>query len=154
MKIKQGFSFSKKFNPGKQIPVEELETTQCQNCNYKFKGHYCPDCGQEVAEFNRPLGFIMYDFMGNFFAFDTRFFKTFKCLLFYPGFLTKEFFKGRRKSYSPPFRIYVFLSFILFLILSFLTNKGLETDINPNFNDSKGIIEENIGELNKELENF
>lgn len=115
-----------------RIPVDELDIRQCENCNHEFKGHYCPDCGQEVAEFNRPMGFVLYDFAGNFFSFDTRFFHTFWYLISKPGFLTSEFFAGRRVRYSPPFRIFVFLSFILFLLLQFYSESWLDhkTDLN------------------------
>lgn len=109
-----------------KIPVQELEVVRCDNCGFEFQGHYCPNCGQEVAEFNRPFGFVLYDFAGNFFAFDTRFFRTFWYLLSRPGFLTKEFFAGRRVRYSPPFRIFVFLSFILFLLLQIFSERGLD----------------------------
>lgn len=151
MKGKSDIGISKIFKSKKKIPIDELETGKCQNCGTEFKGHYCPNCGQELAEFNRPFGFIMYDFMGNFFAFDTRFFKTFKYLLFYPGFLTKEFFRGKRKKYSPPFRIFVFLSFILFLILSFLTDKGLEAELDTSINEPSETLTENMVVLNDEL---
>ncbi len=146
--------FSKIFKPKKQVPIEDLKIGKCLNCGYEFKGHYCPNCGQEVNEFNRPFGFFMYDFMGNFFAFDTRFFKTFKYLLFYPGFLTKEFFLGRRKRYSPPFRIFVFLSFILFLLLSFLTDRGLEAELNTEIENSSIETQKGIVELNDGIEQF
>jgi len=143
MRGKPNFNISKLYRTRNRIPVNELETGKCLNCGYEFQGHFCPDCGQEVAEFNRPFGFVIYDFMGNFFAFDTRFLRTFKYLLFYPGYLSKEFIAGRRARYSPPFRIFVFLSFILFLLLSFLTDKGLEKDL-----DSKGSINSEINENN------
>lgn len=109
-----------------QIPVDELEIGKCENCDYEFRGHFCPNCGQEVAEFNRPFGFVLYDFVGNFFAFDTRFFQSFNYLLFRPGFLTAEFFQGKRVRHSPPFRIFVFLSFILFILLQALSERGLD----------------------------
>jgi hypothetical protein len=114
------------FNKRVDIPLEELEPVTCTNCQHEFKGHFCPNCGQQVAEFNQPFGFILYDFAGNFFAFDTRLFKTFKFLLLKPGFLAVEFFKGRRASYSPPFRTFVFLSFVLFVLLQSLTEKSLD----------------------------
>ena len=141
---KDNFKLSKIIHTNNRIPIDELETGKCTNCGYEFRGHFCPDCGQEVAEFNRPFGFVVYDFMGNFFAFDTRFLKTFKYLLFYPGHLTTEFFKGRRNSYSPPFRIFVFLSFILFLLLSFLTDQGLDSEINTPGNTSAVINQNEI----------
>lgn len=153
MKIKS------KLNPGRlirrnQIPVEELESGKCQNCDFEFQGHFCPNCGQEVAEFNRPFGFIIYDFVGNFFAFDTRFFRTFKYLLIRPGFLTIEFFRGRRMSYSPPFRIFVFLSFVLFLFLQILTERSLDADISKLNSDepTKELTAKDSTEVKKVLE--
>lgn len=152
MKNKTGFGFPKFYKNPDRIPVDEMHPVKCQNCGFEFRGHFCPDCGQEVAEFNRPFGFVIYDFMGNFFAFDTRFFRTFKYLLFYPGFLTKEFFKGKRVRYSPPFRIFVFLSFVLFLLLSFLTDIGLKSEFEINTAESLTISEnKNIPEYGKIL---
>lgn len=124
----------------KKLPIEELEIGSCENCGYEFKGHFCPNCGQEVAEFNRPFGFVLYDFMGNFFAFDTRFFASFWKLLVRPGYLTVEFFNGRRVRYSPPFRMFVFLSFVLFLMLELLTQKGLNTFLEAPVNDSQALV--------------
>lgn len=149
MKGKSDLNISKLYRRRNKIPVHELEPCKCLNCEFEFQGHFCPNCGQEVAEFNRPFGFVIYDFMGNFFAFDTRFLKTFKYLLFYPGFLTIEFFKGRRNSYSPPFRIFVFLSFILFLLLAFLTDKGLEKELDVNKTVYSNINKNNIIPLNE-----
>lgn len=119
-----------------QIPVDELEAGKCENCDYEFRGHFCPNCGQEVTEFNRPFGFVLYDFVGNFFAFDTRFFQSFKYLLFRPGFLTTEFFQGKRVRHSPPFRIFVFLSFVLFILLQSLSERGLESTPDLTVNSS------------------
>src|SRR5262249_31151697 len=48
--------------------------------------------------------------------FDGKFFVTLKDLLFRPGFLSKEYMKGRRASYLHPVRMYVFTSAIFFLL--------------------------------------
>lgn len=48
--------------------------------------------------------------------FDGSFFITLKDLLFKPGFLSKEYMKGRRASYLHPVRMYVFTSAIFFLL--------------------------------------
>jgi len=124
----------------RQKPIEELEHVQCKNCDCEFQGYYCPNCGQEITEFNRPISFVFYDFMGNFFAFDTRFFKTFWNLLVRPGFLTIEFFKGRRVRYSPPFRVFIFLSFVLFLLLQLVSYKGLDSILDSSLNDPANIV--------------
>ncbi|MDX8341731.1 DUF3667 domain-containing protein [Draconibacterium sp. IB214405] len=109
----------------------------CLNCGTNFSGHYCPNCGQAVKEYDKPFGFIFFNFLGDFFAFDTRFFKTLLALVARPGFLTKEYFAGRRVRYSPPFRIFVFVSFILFFLLQIVTNRGLSTVLDSDLKEAK-----------------
>lgn len=108
----------------------------CKNCETRFTGHYCPNCGQAVKDYDKPFSFIFYNFLGDFFAFDTRFFRTLGALIIKPGFLTKEYFEGRRVRYAPPFRVYIFLSFILFLLLQNLSNRGLTTVLDSGFNSN------------------
>ncbi len=122
----------------KQDPVPE--NVSCKNCETKFNGHFCPECGQAFREFDKPFSFVFYNFVGDFFSFDTRFFKTITYLLFYPGKLTNEFFAGRRVRYAPPFRIYIFVSFVLFFLLQMLTNQGIDNVLDSELND-KSIIE-------------
>ena len=50
--------------------------------------------------------------------FDSKVFKTLGLLLFKPGALTKRFLEGHRVPYVPPIRLYVFISFLFFLVLS------------------------------------
>jgi hypothetical protein len=120
IKLSQILKKSKNIHP--ETPAPEIN---CQNCNTHFIGHYCPNCGQSVKEFDRPFSFVFYNFVGDIFTFDTRFFNTFLQLIFHPGKLTSEFFAGRRVRYAPPFRVFIFMSFLLFLLLQILTSKEL-----------------------------
>jgi len=101
--------------------------TVCKNCQTEFKGKYCPECGQSIWDYEKPFGLLIYDLMGNIFAFDTRLWRTFKAVLFQPGKLEDDFIKGHRVKYMPPFRFYVFVSFIFFLMLNYSSseNKGI-----------------------------
>ncbi len=112
----------------------------CANCGTKFDGKFCPQCGQSVTDYDKPFTFIIYTFMGDFFAFDTRFFHTISALLFKPGFLSKEYIEGRRVKYAPPFRSFIFVSFILFLLLQVYSNRGLNKMLETSLNDEKGMI--------------
>ncbi|WP_163710108.1 DUF3667 domain-containing protein [Mangrovibacterium lignilyticum] len=140
--------FTKWFKQEK-VPFEELEPHECPNCETVFKGYYCPNCGQSDSEFDRPFGFVVYDFMGNFFSFDSRFFKTFQYLALKPGFLTSEFLAGRRERYAPPFRTFIFLSFLLFLLLQILTGKALKEPIGWEPNAAEGVAI--VDSINKEF---
>lgn len=127
----------------KKLAEPEISEQLCKNCETEFKGNFCPNCGQSVKEFERPFGFLFVDLMGNIFAFDTRFWKTFKAILFNPGKMALEFVKGRRVRYMPPFRFYVFVSFIFFFFLNILTNKNIEDEnitIFGNTPDSDSLV--------------
>ena len=116
-----------------EVPFSDLKEHPCLNCNHIFKGYYCPNCGQSVKEFDRPFGFVFYDFLGNIVAFDSRLFKTITSLVAHPGKLTLAFFRGKRASYAPPFRSFIFLSFILFLLLQTTTNRSLTTILDKSY---------------------
>ncbi len=53
-------------------------------------------------------------------SWDSRFWRTLLPLMFRPGFLTAEFIVGRRARYVSPFRLYLIVSFLLFLVISLL----------------------------------
>ncbi|HNW52086.1 MAG TPA: DUF3667 domain-containing protein [Prolixibacteraceae bacterium] len=117
---------SKLFQSKTSVPIEEQENHTCENCDHEFKGKFCPNCGQKVDEFDRPIGYILHFYLSHSFAFDNRTFKTLKYLIFKPGFITLEFFKGRRIRYISPFQILMVLSFIFFLLLQILSEQSLK----------------------------
>jgi len=100
--------------PKPAVPFEGF----CANCDRPVKGFYCAHCGQSVKEMKRPLFFLLFESIGEFFSIDNRLLHTFLPLMFRPGFLTREFMLGRRKKYAQPFRIYLFITFFAFFILS------------------------------------
>ena len=116
----------------KEKTKHRQENAVCKNCETVFTGNFCPECGQSVKEYDKPFSFIFYNFVGEFFAFDTRFFRTFTTLLTKPGFLTKQYFEGKRIRYAPPYRIFIFVSFILFLLLQIYTNNSLTNVLDAN----------------------
>ena len=96
----------------------EIPPGCCRNCGAALAGHYCSQCGQR--ETGRELRFsdLISEFFGEIFTWDSRIWRTLAPLLFRPGFLTTEFMAGRRARYVPPLRLYLIISFILFLSLS------------------------------------
>jgi hypothetical protein len=97
---------------------EKPRIKTCPNCGFEFTRNFCPNCGQSKKNLNRPFGEIMKDFLDALFSFDTRFFKTFIPLLLKPGFLTSEYIAGKRNRYFPPFRLFLFVSIVLFALIT------------------------------------
>lgn len=124
--------FKKLLQPAEK-PV--YENTNCKNCDTVFTGRFCPECGQSVDDFDKPFGFIFFNFLGDFFAFDTRFFRTLKLLVLKPGHLPAQFFEGKRAPFAPPIRIFIFSSFLMFLLLQWQTSRifeeSLQNEIGP-----------------------
>lgn len=89
--------------------------------------------------------------------FDSKFFDSMKYLLLKPGFLPKEYMKGRRASYLNPIKKYVFTSAIFFLLFfSFLVKPGtIEVNLNSPLNKKERaeIIKEGEAELAKNPNN-
>jgi hypothetical protein len=112
----------------------------CKNCESQFHGKFCHACGQSVKDFDRPLKFLFLDFTGNVFAFDTRLWRTIKNVFFRPGLMEREYTEGKRIKYMPPFRLYVFISFIFFLLITWMSEKSIREGksglINVNVADS------------------
>lgn len=90
----------------------------CKNCETEFTGHYCNNCGQSVKDFDRPFKVLIFDVVGTMWAFDTRLFKTLKSIFFKPGQVPLDYVQGKRARYMPPFRLYIFISFIFFMLMN------------------------------------
>jgi len=74
----------------------------------------------------------------DYFHFDSKFFRTILPLLFKPGWLTLEYMKGRRKSFVEPFRLFLVISVIYFLLLPFGREPETGT-ISPVLSDSTAM---------------
>lgn len=105
---------------------KERKEKNCLNCNAVVAGRFCQVCGQENLDPNENFRQLCVHFIYDIFHFDGQFFSTLKYLLFKPGFLTKEFFRGKRASYLHPIRMYLFTSAIFFLIYLSINNSNKE----------------------------
>jgi hypothetical protein len=91
-------------------------TKVCLNCGQELTGKYCSQCGQKDIPKRQTLGELIENFIGSFFSFESKFFRTVKYLLLKPGHLAREYNAGRRESFYHPARMYVFISFVYFLL--------------------------------------
>lgn len=98
-------------------PPEPVTPAACLNCGTLLHGDHCHVCGQPVKGMIRPLSSLMSDVADTILNIDSRIFHTLLPLYFRPGFLTREYFAGRRTRYVTPFRLYFFLSVIAFFLI-------------------------------------
>ena len=92
----------------------------CPNCKNEFDvaSNYCPNCGQVNKKLNLNFKFIVSEFLSANFNLDNKIILTLKELIIHPSKLTSEFMVGRRAKYISPIRLYLFISFVYFFVLS------------------------------------
>jgi hypothetical protein len=130
--------------------LNERKEKNCLNCNAEVLGRYCHICGQENVEVEESFWSLATHLIYDIMHFESKFFDTLKFLLLRPGFLSKEYLRGRRASYLHPIRMYVFTSAIFFIIFfTFVTkHNDLETEIN---NQATGSTDGGKIEINKQI---
>ena len=100
--------------------ADERAAHACRNCGAPAAGVYCPNCGQETSLALPTVRNMLREAAGRYVALDGRMWRTLFPLLFRPGFLTREYFAGRRRRYIRPARLFLVLSIALFAALRFM----------------------------------
>jgi hypothetical protein len=88
--------------------------SECPNCGTALSRHYCPECGQKAAPLNPTFRDLFHDFTHELLHVDGRIFRSVRLLLIRPGFLTREYFQGRKARYVSPIRLYLIFSVAFF----------------------------------------
>lgn len=109
-----------------QLVAGKVSTDNCRNCGEVLTGQYCAHCGQRSKVRIISLWELLKDLIGDLVEWDSRTWRTLRPLLLRPGLLTLEYLSGRRAHYTPPFRLYLVLSVVFFLIVSISSDGPLE----------------------------
>ncbi len=88
----------------------------CSNCNTPLLGEHCYHCGQPIKGLVRRFSSVLGDIADTLFEIDTRLTRTVAPLLLRPGFLSCEYFAGRRVRYVSPVRLFFFVSVLAFFV--------------------------------------
>ena len=130
--------------------------TNCLNCKHPLdiSDKFCPNCGQLNSTKKLSFTDFFKEFFANFFAYDSRFRRTLSALLFYPGKISKDYIQGKREHYANPFRFYLSVSIIFFIVWSFSNNMvNLGSTDNANSKDFQEMSPEEIDNLRNDLNN-
>ena len=95
---------------------KERAEKNCLNCNTEVQGRFCHICGQENVEPKETVWGLVSHFFHDITHFDGKFFTSLKWLVVKPGFLSKEYIRGRRARHLNPIRMYVFTASLFFIL--------------------------------------
>lgn len=125
---------------------------QCLNCEQPLdiSDKYCPNCGQLNTKKKLSISDIINEFFASIISYDSRLRNTLGALLFKPGKISKEYISGRRQRYTNPFRFYLSVSFIFFILYGLTTNfdeldstfTTQDSGIGYNYNFSDAVAED------------
>lgn len=109
-------------NAAKMSAATSAPGPLCLNCRSPLLGEFCYECGQPRKGWIRHISGIAGDFLDSVLNFDSRTLRTIGPLFLRPGYLTTEYFAGRRVRYVTPLRLYVFMSVIAFMLVAWNNN--------------------------------
>ncbi len=110
---------SRCLRPDTDRDVLRADAPDCLNCGARLTGQYCGHCGQRARSRLISLWGLVAEAFGDLFELDSRLWRTIIPLLVRPGQLTHDYLMGRRARYMPPFRSYLVLSLIFFVVAFF-----------------------------------
>ncbi|PQB03722.1 DUF3667 domain-containing protein [Aureitalea marina] len=114
--------------------AEKFRGAECLNCGHPLDltDRYCSYCSQMNTTKPLTLSDFFGEFIGSIITYDSRFRYTLKDLLLKPGTISRNYVDGSRLKYANPFRFFLSVSIIYFLVQSLIT---LITGENQLFND-------------------
>lgn len=121
---------------------------KCLNCetNLALTNRYCPNCGQKNSTKKLSFWDLIQEIFNSVVSYDSKLWISIKALVANPGKLTTNYLAGKRARYVNPFRFFLSLAILFFLINSLITN-------NEDYDEIVEVLDEiNFYEVNQENE--
>ncbi|MGJ8667497.1 MAG: DUF3667 domain-containing protein [Patiriisocius sp.] len=155
---------SQEVEPKEKVSKKD-EVSKNSRKHFKYRSNQCLNCGQPLdlsdrycsycSQLNSTKQLSFSDFFAEFFSslvsYDSRLWFTLKDLLFKPGTITKNYVEGHRLRYANPFRFFLSVSIIYFLITGFL-DFIIPNDSFESGKDDSGIVQYDVRETIDESE--
>jgi hypothetical protein len=109
-------------------PPQSL-TLVCANCHATLTGEYCAACGQRHEPHLHTVAHFASEAFESISHADSRLWRTIGYLLVRPGFLTRQFFDGKRARYLPPFRLYLVISVLFFVVVGLPEGAAVQIEV-------------------------
>ena len=145
------FSASRRIlNTEDEAGASDVIAQHCLNCGERLAGQYCGNCGQRSRSKLISLWELISDAFGDLFELDSRLWQTLLPLLFRPGRLTRDYLEGKRARFMPPFRMYIVLSLLFFLVLYFNPREDFSILFEPEASETSEVQTESEDEDDEE----
>lgn len=100
---------------GRKIPQMDHQVVhKCPNCSTYYVGNFCNCCGQKSIE-KFEKGEVTRDLISATTYFDSTLLNTILELLFRPGYMVRDYLRGKRASYTNPF-VFLFIAATIYML--------------------------------------
>ncbi|MGB5983429.1 MAG: DUF3667 domain-containing protein [Nonlabens sp.] len=141
--------------PPKTRSLAKYRGDECLNCGVPLDkiDKYCHQCGQLNSTKKLALKDFFAEFVSNIFSYDSRGWRTIKHILFKPGFVSKEFIRGKRMSYANPFRFFLSVCIIFFLMVQAenFVKQFMDNGSGSSLKDDDGVVQFDLTDDNETL---
>lgn len=139
-------------------------TTECKHCGTVFEGNFCPRCGQSRAVSKVTKHGFVKAFLEAYPQLAGTYLRTMWELLFRPGYLIRDYFRGHRVPYAGPFKTFIVTVSIFALFTQVIkpqfsqeeiTLNSLETQYSSSKKDSDKVMADffkSIQKTDKQME--
>jgi hypothetical protein len=106
-------------SPGTHTPsAAGASQAVCADCGSSLDGPFCSQCGERAIDRHSLTlsHFLKHNLLHELSHLDGKIFRTFRYLIFRPGFLSAEYFAGRRRRYVNPVRLLLTCLLVLALV--------------------------------------
>ena len=128
----------------------------CLNCAHPLdiSDKFCSNCGQINTTKKLSFNDFFLEFFAGIFSYDSRMNRTITTLIFHPGKITRDYVNGMRTQYANPFRFFLSIAIIFFIVFSFTNNSiNFQTPNEEAFKEQLDKIpEEDKQQILKDLE--
>jgi hypothetical protein len=133
----------------------------CPSCNSVLVGNYCHNCGEKIlSSSDYSLRKFIEESVDLITHYDSKLYRSVRLLMSRPGFLTQEYFEGRRVSYVKPLQLFLLINIAYFLAVSlfgwetFATPLAIHRDNGYYGSFSRAMVDSRLAERNMSLEQY
>ncbi len=104
--------------------AQKYRANTCLNCQHPLdlSDVYCAYCSQLNSTKKLTVGDFFEELFSSIISYDSRFRQSLKTLIFRPGVMSREFVNGKRMKYVNPFRFYLSISILFFVVFGLIQN--------------------------------
>jgi hypothetical protein len=114
--------------------------TPCTNCG-GASSDYCVRCGErQPGHHDLSVAHFAHEVVHEFVHVDSKLFRTLRDIVIKPGFLTEEYFAGRKSRYIAPLRLFLTLFALQFLAFTFYQPAAVYTIASMKKFDTAGAL--------------